>query len=56
MLPWRYWEIIDTQLVHVLWILKFADDTKISCELSQVKDCDKLQKDLELLHRLSSAI
>ena len=35
------------------WILKFADDTKIFYELSQVKDCDKLQKDLELLHKWS---
>ena len=35
------------------WILKFSDDTKIFSELSQVKDCDKLQKDLELLHKWS---
>jgi len=28
------------------WILKFADDTKFFSELFQVKDCDKLQKDL----------
>jgi len=35
------------------WILKFADDTKIFSELSEVKDCDKLQKDLKLLHKWS---
>jgi len=35
------------------WILKFADDTKIFSERSEVKDCDKLQKDLELLQKWS---
>jgi len=40
---------LDTGIEN--WILKFADDTKIFSELSEVKDCDKLQKDLALLQK-----
>jgi len=32
-------------------ILKFADDTKVFCRISEVQDCEILQKDLASLQK-----